>query len=357
MPESTSVYADEGRLAHAIGELKLRKYFTPMGPRKFTSELKKLQGDPLYQDEMLPNTDAYLEYVQSAAHAYASSPYVTIEKRLDYSHVAPKGFGTGDCIIIGEKLLHVVDFKYGKGVPVDAAKNPQMLLYALGALAEYAILYAIDTVRMTIVQPRLANISCCEISVDELRAWGEIIKPLAQQAHEGKGEFCSGEWCRFCRAKAQCRARCDTQTALGAFGNMKPPLISNEEVGAILQKARDLAAWVSDLEDYALTAILRGEDITGWKAVEGRSNRQLSDTDMAFEVVKGAGYDEALLYERKPITLTAVEKLLGTAKFMELLNDYVIKPPGKPTLALQIDKREAISNQTTAVEAFAQPTD
>ncbi len=351
-PESTSEYAEEGRLAHSIGELKLRKHFAPMGPRTFTAELKKLQASPLYNPEMLEHTDKYLEFVQAKAHGFSSPPYVIMERRLDYSHVAPEGFGTGDCLIIGGSVLYVIDLKYGKGVAVDAEANPQMMLYALGALKEYALLYAIDTVRLCIVQPRLGEPSEWEIPAAALMEWGESIKPVAQMAFEGKGEFCAGEWCRFCRAKAQCRARSNNMTALEAFSGMKPPLISNDEVGSILRRAQTLKAWVSDLEEYALSALLQGETILGWKAVEGRSNRQFADTDTAFKLLTNAGYDEALLYERKPITLTAVEKLTGKPKFNELLSGQVIKPPGKPTLAPETDKREAVTNKTTAEEAF-----
>ena len=249
-------------------------------------------------------------------------------------------------------MLYVIDLKYGKGVAVDAEANPQMMLYALGALKEYALLYAIDTVRLCIVQPRLGEPSEWEIPAAALMEWGESIKPVAQMAFEGKGEFCAGEWCRFCRAKAQCRARSNNMTALEAFSGMKPPLISNDEVGSILRRAQTLKAWVSDLEEYALSALLQGETILGWKAVEGRSNRQFADTDTAFKLLTNAGYDEALLYERKPITLTAVEKLTGKPKFNELLSGQVIKPPGKPTLAPETDKREAVTNKTTAEEAF-----
>lgn len=351
-PESTSGYAEEGRLAHAIGELKLRKHFTPMGPRKFATELKKLQESPYYNPEMLEHTDKYLEYVQQAVHSFSSPPHISIERRLDYSHVAPEGFGTGDCLIIGGSVLYVIDFKYGKGVPVSAEENPQMMLYALGALRIYGMLYAVDTVRLAVVQPRLGEPSAWETSTINLMAWGESIKPIAQAAFDGKGEFCAGEWCRFCRAKATCRARSNTMTALEAFNGMKPPLINNEEVGDILRRAQTLKAWVSDLEEYALSALLAGEDITGWKAVEGRSNRQFTDTDEAFKVLVKAGYDEAVLYERKPITLTAVETLLKKKQFADLLGDYVIKPPGKPTLAPETDNRESIKTQPTAEEAF-----
>ena len=358
LPESTSEYADEGRLAHEIAELKIRKTFIePMGARSFNSRLKNLQENPLYQDEMLGHTDTYLDYITHIAHSYSSRPYVAAEKKLNFSEYVPDGFGTGDCIIIGENTMHVVDFKYGKGVPVSSENNPQMMLYALGAYTEYSFLYPIDYIYLTIVQPRLeTELSVFEIAVEDLLAWGESIKPIAQAAYNGEGEYVPGEHCRFCRAKAQCRARCEINTSLEVFKLAKPPLISSEEVGDILQRARLLAKWAADLEDYALAECLLGNDIPGWKAVEGRSNREFTDIDGAFKVLKENGVDETMLYIRKPITLTDTEKLVGKKTFSELLESYVIKPHGKPTLAPETDKREPITNKTTAADVFGGAT-
>lgn len=214
-PETKSTYADEGRLAHEIAELKLRKHFIePMGPRAFNNRLKKFKENPLFQEEMLRHTDTYLEYVQGIVHGFTAPPYIAIEKRLDYSAYAPEGFGTGDCIIIGGNTLHVCDLKYGKGVPVSAEGNPQMRLYALGAYVEYSFLYPIERVRMAIIQPRLDSISEDEISIAELLAWGESIKPIAQKAFAGEGEFVPGDHCRFCRARATCRRERNITTRL-----------------------------------------------------------------------------------------------------------------------------------------------
>jgi len=353
LPETTSQYAEEGRLAHEIAELKLRKAFIePMGPRTFNAKLKKLQAKDLYQDEMLKHTDTYLDYVSRIVLGFKSPPYVAIEKHLDYSKYAPEGFGTGDCIIISGNTLYTIDFKYGKGVPVSAEQNTQMMLYALGAYSEYSFLYPITTVKMAIVQPRLDTISEWEISVEALLTWGEHIKPIAQKAFDGAGEFVPGEWCRFCRAKSTCRARCETYTALEDFGKAKPPFITNEEVGQILQRARELAAWVKDLEEYALNTCLNGEEIPGWKAVHGRGNRAFIDTDAAFKVLMDAGYDEAILYERKPLSPAKIEELIGKKDYKELLANYVETLPGKPTLVPITDKREAITNRPSAAEDF-----
>lgn len=355
-PDTTSEYAKEGSLAHAIAELKCRKHFTePMSTRKFNSELKKLQSDSLYKEEMLQHTDTYVDYISGIIHSFDSPPYVAFEKRLNLTAYIPEGFGTADCIVIGNKKMHVIDFKYGQGVPVSAERNKQMMLYALGAYTEYGFLYPIETVQLSIVQPRLDSISEFEISIGALLGWGISIKDKAIQAFSGDGEYVQGDHCKFCRAKSLCRARAEFNTSLEEYNYMKPPLISNEEVGQILEKAQHLAKWVKDLEDYALTACLGGELIPGWKAVEGRSNRAFIDVDAAFEVLKKNGFDEAMLYERKPITLTATETLVTKKKFNELLTDYVNKPPGKPTLVSEKDKREAITPQAKAEEAFKEP--
>lgn len=353
-PDKGSEYAAEGTLAHAIAELKLRKYFTPLSQRQFNAQLKKLQADELYQDEMMRHTDTYLEYVQGIVHGFTVPPYIAIEKRIDYSSYAPEGFGTGDYIIIGGNTLYICDLKYGKGVPVSAVGNPQMRLYALGAYAEYSFLYPIERVRMAIIQPRLDDISEDEMSIAELLEWGESIKPIAQKAFAGEGDFVPGDHCRFCRAKALCRARAEQHTALEDFKMMKPPLISNEEVGQILERAQNLAAWVKNLEEYALGECLRGGDIPGWKAVEGRGSRQYVDQDAAFDVLMKAGIAEAMLYERKPLTVPSIEKVLGKKDYKRLLEEpgHVKVEPGKPTLAPLGDKREAIT-RVTAADDFA----
>lgn len=353
-PDKGSTYAEEGTLAHEIAELKLRKSFVePMSTRTFNAALKKLQAHPLYDVEMLRHTDTYVDYIAQIVHSYTSPPYIAVEKRLDYSDWAPEGFGTGDCIVIAGTTLHVCDLKYGKGVPVSAVGNPQMRLYALGALVAYGMLFDIHTVKMAIIQPRLDEISEDAMPVEELIAWGESIKPIAQLAFKGEGDYSPGDHCRFCKAKSVCRARADAHTALEDFKQMKPPILSNEEVGSILLRAQQLASWVSDLEDYALQQCLSGAGIAGWKAVEGRGSRQYVNQDAAFKVLTENGMDEVMLYERKPLTVPNVEKLLGKAKYKELLVEggHVINQPGKPTLAPANDKREAIT-RTTAQDDF-----
>lgn len=354
LPESTSCYAEEGRLAHALGELKLRKHFLePMGERTYKSRLKKLQADPLYDPEMDSCTDEYLEYIKAAAMTYQSRPFVAVESRLDFSAFVPEGFGTGDCIVVGGDLLQIIDLKYGKGVPVEAEGNPQMRLYAVGAVLAYGMLYDIKRVKMTIFQPRLGSVSEAEMSREDLFNWAAFeVKPKAAAAFAGEGTPVAGEWCRWCRAKAPCSARSGTHLALEDFKGAMPPLLTDAEIGEVLIRAQTLQRWVSDLEDYALSAVLAGKEIPGWKAVEGRSNRRFADTDRAFESVMNAGYSREMLYDEVPKTLTALEKLLGKSVFDGLLSGYIEKPQGKPALAPEKDKRPPFV-QSAALADFA----
>lgn len=353
LPEINSTYAEEGRLAHAIAELKVLKKFTAMTGRTYTARLNNLKKDALYDQEMDKTTDLYLEHLTEQAMLYNSSPTVAAEVKVDFGEYVPEGFGTCDCVMIGGDTLSITDYKHGKGVPVSAVGNPQMRLYALGALKRYAPVFGdtIKKIRMTIDQPRLDSYTSDLITVEELRAWGESIKPIAQKAFSGRGEFVPGEHCRFCRGKAQCRARANANTALEDFkdcalpGEQKPDelarALTDAEIGDLLIRGQQLVQWYKDLEDYATKALLDGRPIEGWKLVAGRSNRTFTDQDAAIKAVIAAGYDEALVYDRKPKTLSELEKLMGKAEFAEKIGSYVIKPPGKPTLAPATDKREA----------------
>lgn len=371
LPESTSAYAEEGRLAHAIAELKILKKFTIMTNRTYNTRLNKLKKEDAYDPEMDKTTDLYLEHLMEQAMLYDSSPTVAAEVKVDVSDYVPEGFGTCDCVMIGGDTLCITDYKHGKGVPVAAKDNPQMRLYALGALKRYAPIFGdtIKKVRMSIDQPRLDSYTMDTITVEELRAWGDSIKPIAQKAFSGLGEFVPGDHCRFCRGKAQCRARANVNTALEDFkdcipagsltpeekqsmdaaaacGVMPPTLLTDEEIGDLLIRGQHLVQWYKDLEEYATKALLDGRPIAGWKLVAGRSNRTFTDQDAAIQAVIAAGYDEALVYDRKPKTLTELEKLMGKAEFSEKIGGFVVKPLGKPTLALATDKREPYNPAT-----------
>lgn len=337
-PDNKSDYAAEGTLAHSLAELKLRKQFEIMKPSDYSDQLKILKADKLYQPEMDSYTDTYVDYILSLCHAFPSQPYVVIEKRLDFSNIVPGGFGTGDCVILYGDTLHIVDLKYGKGVQVSAESNSQLRLYALGALCEYSLLYDIHNVHMHIVQPRLDNISTEYLAVDALQRWGNDVKPLAEQAANGTGEYHAGEWCRFCRAKAQCRAR--ALQMLGIGNDKHKDLLTDKEIGEILLQAQTLQNWVKSLEEYAEKQLIAGHEIPGWKIVEGRSNRTITDIDAAFKVLEDSGYDQALLYEKNPLNLTGLEKLCGKKRLVEMIGAYIVKPPGKPTVVPETDKRK-----------------
>lgn len=370
IPEEESAYAKEGTLAHAICELKLQKLFTDknMTDRTYKGRLKKLQQDEMYAPEMEGYADEYADYVSGIAFSFPASPFVAIEKRLDYSPWAPEGFGTGDCVIIYGKDLHVIDFKYGKGVPVKAEGNYQLALYALGAYREFGMLFPIEDVHLHIVQPRIPNTSSWSTTLKEVLAWGEaVVKPAAEKAFKGEGAFrpadyCSGDaenYCKsgFCKAYGRCRATADKNMDLlkeawdeGQNQKKLPPLLSWEEAGELLKKAMFLKDWVQKLENAALSEIVSGGKVPGWKIIEGRSNRKLSDADAAFAELVQAGYEEAILYRREPIPLGELEKTLSKEHRQDILSKYIVKPQGKPTLAPEDDARPAMELQRVSVE-------
>ena len=344
-PDAQSEYAAAGTLAHSIAELKARKYFIePMSARTFNSRLKKLKESPYYDKGMDAATDMYLEHLKTLALSFSSPPFVVLENRVDYSHLVPEGFGTADCIMIGEGRICVVDYKNGSGVSVEVDNNPQMMLYGLGALHTYSAVYgeSIRNVHLSIVQPNAGGIKTWETSVTELNRWGtEYAAPRALLAWEGKGEYAAGEWCRFCAAKAQCRARAEQYLALEQE-KKEPALLTFSEIGDILSRAQSLASWVKQLEEFALHMALEGNSISGWKAVEGRGSREWIDgTDAAFEKLVARGVPNALLWEQKPVTVAALEKALGKKAFAESAKDLVLTKPGKPTLVPESDKRPA----------------
>lgn len=354
-PDTTSVYAQEGTLAHELCELKLKKYTTVMPKGTYTRAHNKIMKSELWQNEMEGTSEAYLEYVKEIMLACEIAPAVLIEKRVDFSRYVPEGFGTADCLMLAGDTLHVVDYKHGKGVVVDAAHNPQMMLYALGAMDELSLLYRFKSVHMVIVQPRVNNISEFTMTADELRDWGETaVKPKAEAAMSGNGEFEAGDWCRFCRAKQQCKTRYESNDSLypELSAQHDPRLITLAELGEYLRRGRDMAAWLEDMREYALSESLAGAEVPGWKAVEGRGSRAFTDTDDAVDTLIRNGIDESVLYERRVLTLAQMEKAIGKKTFGEIVGNLVVKNPGKPTLVEESDKRPKITNQPTAADVF-----
>ena len=321
----------------------------------YTRAHNKITKSELWQNEMESTSETYLEYVKGIMLACEIAPAVLIEKRVDFSRYVPEGFGTADCLILAGDTLHVIDYKHGKGVVVDADHNPQMMLYALGAMDELSLLYRFNTVHMVIVQPRVNNISEFTMTADELREWGEsVVKPKAEAAISGKGEFEAGDWCRFCRAKQQCKTRYESNDSLYPELSERhdPRLITLDELGEYLKRGRDMAAWLEDMKEYALSESLAGAEVPGWKAVEGRGSRAFTDTDEAVDTLIKNGIDESVLYERRVLTLAQMEKAVGKKAFGEIVGNLVVKTPGKPTLVEESDKRPKITNQPTAADVF-----
>lgn len=343
--DTESSAAAEGTAAHALAEHKLRRALKMRSKKPIS---------PFDCDEMDEYTDAYVDFVLEQlelAKQSCSDPLVLIEQHLDFSKYVPDGFGTGDCILISDKALHIIDLKYGMGILVNAERNSQMMLYSLGALEIYDSLYDIDEVSMTVFQPRRENVSTWAIPVDDLRDWAENeLRIKAELAFKGEGEYCPGDWCTFCRAAVRCRARAEEKLKLAQSEFRLPPLLSDAEIEEVLGKLSDITKWANDLLAYATdAAVNHGKQWSGYKVVAGRSVRKFKDEDAVAEVAKVNGYKD--IYRQSLITLTEFEKLMGKAKFNEVLGDLVYKPPGKPTLVPVSDKRPAI-NVSNATNDF-----
>lgn len=350
---ASSSYADEGTLAHAIGELKLRYVNDEISKRQLNAKMKPLLQNEYYCGEMEEATSYYADAVIEALEAAGEDAELMIEQQFSLDRWVPEGFGTSDAVVIGGGVIQVIDLKYGKGIKVDARNNPQLRLYGLGAANLFDSLYDFDTVRMTIIQPRLDHISTEELPLSELLAWAEDdVKPRAQMAMDGTDYTAVGDWCRFCPAKAVCRKRAEYNLSIAKDDFRNPPLLSDEEIGDVLRRADELQHWVKDVGDYALEQALAGKQYDGWKLVEGRSVRKYADDLKVAEALKAAGYDEAMLYERKLYGISAMEKIVGKKRLTETLGDLIIKPAGKPVLVPESDKREAINTAEAAKADF-----
>ena len=338
LPDQQTDYARQGTQAHRLCQYKLEKAlgYDVRDPRE---ELD------LLDEEMESCSDDYVQFVMqllSEMRQTCSDPVILIEQRLDFSEWVPDGFGYGDCILVADGAMHVIDFKYGEGVLVDARENSQMMCYALGAINLLDNLYDISSVSMTIFQPRRENVSTWTQDKFELLGWADtVLKPAADLAYKGEGTFCAGEHCRFCRARATCRARAEYNLELARYDFAMPDTLEDDEISAILSKIDSLTSWAADIREYALTQALSGKHFEGFKVVNGRSvRRYTSETDVA-KAVSDAGFDP---YERSILGITAMTKLLGKRRFEEILGQFVTKAPGKPTLVPESDKRQAASS-------------
>lgn len=346
-PGGSSSAAEEGTAAHAFCEHKLKKALRRRSKRPVSD---------YDSDEMQEYTDSYVDYVLEqleVAKQICKDPMVLIEQKVDFSEYVPDGYGTADCIIVSDDTMQIIDFKYGLGVLVDAEQNTQLMCYSIGALNLFDSLYDIKQVTMHIFQPRRENVQNWTIPVDELKAWAENeLKPKAQMALNGEGEYHPGEWCHFCKAAVRCRARAEEKLRLAQQEFKMPPLLTDSEIEEVLTILPDLTKWADGILAYATdAAVNHGKEWNGFKVVEGRSVRKYKDEELVAQAAKDHGYTD--IYRQSLITMTEMQKLMSKKQFDQILGDLIVKPQGKPTLVPVTDKRPAM-NVTNANNEFKQ---
>lgn len=349
--DTTSEFAKEGTFAHELSELHFAQLYEDLDKRTFNSRLKKMKQNEFYTEDLHEHVQEYVDLVTERIHAAGQrgKPVLMFEERLDLTDYVPESFGTGDVLIYSGGVLEIIDLKFGKGIEVSAENNSQLRLYALGALSIFSLIEDVHEVSMTIIQPRLDNISTEIITVDELVAWGtDYVKPRAELAWSGEGEFVPGSHCRFCKVKHTCRARADEY--LNVSKQLEDPnLLTIDEIADILFKADEIQKWAKDVQDYALAKAQEGINFEGWKVVEGRSSRKYSDdidvTQKLAEKWKKEEFTETVL-----LSITKLEKALGKKTVGETLGDLIIKPQGKPTLVPESDKRPALGAESAMTE-------
>ncbi len=350
--DKSSEYAAEGTLAHSIGELLLRKELKLIKKKDFDNELKTFKENELYYEGMIDEVSDYVDYAMeqyNAALAKTKDAKIFLEEKLDYSNYVPEGFGTGDCIIIADGEMEIIDLKFGKGVEVSPVDNPQLKLYGLGAYDKYGFIYGIEKIKMTIAQVRLNNISSSDISSEMLEEWVENeLRPKAKLAYAGKGETVPGEWCGFCKVKATCKARAEINTEFYQEHNKDSKLLDTVEIAEILAVADEIKKWADDVQAYALETALEGTKYPGWKLVEGRSNRKITDEDALATKLIDEGYQEDKIYKPKALEgITNLEKIVGKKNFADISAGLIGKPPGKPVLVTIDDKRAELDSVET----------
>lgn len=344
-PDLGSVFAAEGTLAHELAELKLRKLNGGIADSDYEKSVKIVEADQLFSPSMHEYTDRYVDFVWEKLAAKKAEnngqAYLFIEEKLDFSPWVPKGFGTGDAVIVAGDTIEIIDLKYGKGVPVSAENNSQMRLYGLGAYNNFGLLFDFTKVEMTIVQPRLDSISTELLTLAELLEWSEKVKVIAEKAMAGEGEYCAGAHCRFCRASATCRCLAEHNMELAKYEFAKADVLDDAEVADILLRAATFTKWIGNIQKHALEAAVNtGKKWPGLKLVEGRSNRKITDPEKLASILVGEGYAETDVYKPTELrSLTDIEALTGKKKFTELSQGLIEKPEGKPALVPVDDKR------------------
>lgn len=349
--DQSSVYAEEGTTAHLLSETMIKHKLGKIKDNVYKSELRKIEKDEHFNESMYDYCDEYSTYVVEKFNAAGKGAMIFLEQRLDMTDYIPEGFGTTDVVIICDHVLEIIDLKYGKGVPVSAEENKQMMVYALGAIKSFDWLYEMEKIKMTIYQPRLDNISTFEIEVDNLLRWGtEELIPKAELAFEGEGEFVAGKHCQFCKAKASCRAHMEYHMSLAKYDFKKSPLMSPEEISDVLTRGPLFKNWITAVEEHALIEALNNKTkYPGFKLVEGRSNRKYLDEQKVIKVLTTKGkMKRADIVKEKVLGITELTKLIGKLQFDNLLSSLLIKPPGAPTLVVETDKRPEYNSSEAA---------
>lgn len=347
LPDTDSEFSREGTLAHAVAECELARWLGHTTADDYNASCATFRADKRVTPDFLSAVKIYVDYAKALiTEVRATNPdaVVMLEQKFDFSHIVPEGFGTGDLVVVGDRVLHVVDLKFGKGLPVSAVDNSQEKLYGAGAVEEFSLLYDFDTVRLHIVQPRLdEEPSVWDIKVEDLIKWAtEVVAPRAKVAWAGEGDYVAGDHCGFCRAKGSCRARAEANLAMAQFEFKDAALLTPEEIAEILLQVDGWRKWATDIKTYALEQAERGAQFPGWKLVHGRSNRQYRDQAKVAQTLIGAGIPEAVIYEKSLLGITAMEKAITKKVFAELLTGLIDKPPGKPTLVQSSDPRSEV---------------
>lgn len=346
--DNTSTYAEEGTLAHELGEAMIRRdVLGEMDAEAFDKELDRITENELFTTEMLDVVPIYAEYVASefaASKAQTSDAVLLIEQRVDLTKWVPEAFGSCDAVIIADGVLKVMDYKHGKGVPVSAVGNKQLMLYGLGAYDKYSFLYDIHTVELHIIQPRIDNISVWSLTVEDLLKWAEDeVKPKASLAYDGAGELQAGDWCKFCKVKARCRALYQKTVEVAKLDFQEPPLLNDDEIASVLANAPAIQEWLNSVSEYATNeASVNGKIWPGFKLVEGRSQRKWSNEDQVAQILIDNGFSEDEMYNMKLKGISEIERLVGKKNFTSMLGEVVVKPQGKPTLVPESDKRPSL---------------
>ena len=358
-PDKTSSFAEEGTVAHSLGELLIRQKLNWIGGAEFKKAFAEFEANEYYNDEMLEYCNDYAELVCerfAEAQARTSDAKLFLEQRLDMTDYVPEGFGTGDAVIVADLMMETVDLKYGKGVAVDVEENKQQMLYALGALRDFDMLYDIQEIRMTVYQPRINNVASWIVSKADLLNWAETeLKAKAAMAFEGAGEYVPGDHCQFCKGRAKCKTLADKNLELAAYEFKDSNLLEDDAISDILSRAKQFISWINSVEEYALDqAVNYGKKWPGYKLVEGRSNRKYSNPDAVANALIAANFPEETIFTKKLLALTNMEKEIGKPTFKDIVTPFIIKPAGKPTLAPESDKRPTYTGVESAVSDFAE---